>query len=301
MARRGLALGVAVEGRTARAVALSPAGEIAGRGVSGDLSARAIREAVASALGGSRDRIVTCGLVGGEAEAGRSGSALPAGVLPEGVAPAAVSASEAIVAAEALLGAARDVRSFAAVWLGDHVVGGLVLDGRRWTGDHGCAGTLGWMALNPVEREDYRRLGGLEADVAAAGIVKRYVWRIKSGDHSAALDAVGGDLARITVAHIFDGARTGDAVCISIVRDTSRYLGMAIANLVTLLDPSMVVIGGLPAAGGDLMLEPIRTECARRVCPTAVAQVQVVLSPLGEDALAAGAAAASAGPTARPR
>jgi predicted NBD/HSP70 family sugar kinase len=300
MARKGIALGLAVAERAVRVVAVSPAGAVVGRAVSDDPSERAVREAIGSALAATRERPVACG-VAGDDEGDHSGSAWLRGVLPEGVTPVPVAPGEAVVAAETALGAARGVRSFAAVWLGDHVVGGLVLDGRRWTGDHGMAGGLGWMALNPVEREDYRRLGGLEADVASAGITKRFVWRIKSGDHSSALDAVGGDLSRVSVAHVFDGARGGDAVCISIVRDTSRYLGMAIANLVTLLDPSLVVLGGIVAAAGDLMLEPIRTECARRVRPAVLAQVQLVVSPLGEDALAAGAALAAAPAAARQR
>ena len=68
--------------------------------------------------------------------------------------------------------------------MGEHVTAGLLVDGRVWTGAHGYAGSVGWLALNPVERDDYRRYGGLEAEVAAAGIVRRLVWRIKSGDRS---------------------------------------------------------------------------------------------------------------------
>ena len=52
----------------------------------------------------------------------------------------------------------------------------------------GCASSVGWLAMNPVEREDYRRFGGLEAEIASAGIVRRFVWRIKSGDESVVAD-----------------------------------------------------------------------------------------------------------------
>src|SRR6266478_6550519 len=77
------------------------------------------------------------------------------------------------------------------------------------------AGVASWMALNPVEREDYRRFGCLEAEIGNAGIVRRLVWRIKSGDESRVLGMAGGDIGAITLQHIFDAARAGDGVSIS--------------------------------------------------------------------------------------
>jgi hypothetical protein len=47
------------------------------------------------------------------------------------------------------------------------VTAGLLVDGKPWRGAHGLASSVGWLALNPVEREDYRRPGALEAEVAA--------------------------------------------------------------------------------------------------------------------------------------
>jgi glucokinase len=149
---------------------------------------------------------------------------------------------------------------------------------------------VGWLALNPVEREDYRRLGGLEAEVAAAGIVRRFVWRIKSGDQSQVADQVKGDFSKIAAADILQGARAGDGVSISVVRDTAKYIGMAVANLVTMFDPDVIVLGGIIASSGDLMLEAIRTETSRRLMPEQDRQLRIELSTLGDDAVAIGAA-----------
>ena len=191
-------------------------------------------------------------------------------------------------------GAARGLENVITCGMGEHVTAGLIINGEPWHGAHGLAGAIGWLALNPVEREDYRRYGGLEAEVASAGIVRRLVWRIKSGDRSMVADQVGGDLARITAADIFHGARVGDGVCISVVRDTAKYVGMAVANLVTMLDPEVIVLGGTIAASGDLMLEAIRLECSRRLRPAQADRVRIVLSTLGPDAVAIGAARAAA-------
>jgi len=199
-------------------------------------------------------------------------------------------AGTAAVVAEHWIGAGRDVSYLAAFAIGDHVTAGVLVNGEPWAGAHGLAGSVGWLALNPVEREDYRRYGGLEAEVASAGIVRRLVWRIKSGDRSMVGDQVGGDLTRLTAEHVFHGARVGDGVCVSVVRDTAKYVGMAVANLVTVFDPEAVVLGGVIAASGDMMLEAIRLECSRRLRQAQADKVRLVLSTLGADAVALGAA-----------
>ena len=155
------------------------------------------------------------------------------------------------------------------------------------------AGAAGWLALNPVEREDYRKLGCLEAEVGGPGIVRRLVWRIKSGDRSRAVDLAGGNLNAITAAVVFEAARSGDGVAISVVRDTAKYIGMAVANVVTILDPEVVVLGGAIAEAGDLLLEPTRVEMARRVPPAVLPHVSVLTATLGDAGPAVGAARAA--------
>ena len=205
----------------------------------------------------------------------------------------AVAAGTAAALAEQWCGVARGVGNVITCAIGHHVAAGLIVNGEPWEGAHGLAASIGWLALNPVEREDYRRYGGLEAEVAAAGIVRRLVWRIKSGDHSMLADQAGGDLTRITVDQVLQGARVGDGVCISVVRDTAKYVGMAVANLATMLDPEVIVLGGILASSGDLMLEAIRTECGRRLRPAQAERVRIEISTLGADAVAIGAARAA--------
>jgi glucokinase len=120
------------------------------------------------------------------------------------------------------------------------------------------------------------------------------VWRIKSGDRSDVADQVKGDFSKIAAADVLQGARKGDGVSISVVRDTAKYVGMAVANLATMFDPEIVVLGGIIASSGDIMLEPIRAETSRRLLPQQAEQVRVELSTLGDDAIAIGAARAVA-------
>ncbi|MCI0433434.1 MAG: ROK family protein, partial [Gemmatimonadetes bacterium] len=152
---------------------------------------------------------------------------------------------------------------------------------------------IAWLAVNPVERDDYRRYGGLEAEISAAGIVRRFVWRVKAGDHSTVEAQVAGDFSLITVDHIVHAAREGDGLCVSVVRDTVKYAGLAVANLATILDPECIVLGGLLAASATMMLDPVRLECQRRLRPAHADRLRVVAATLGADAGAVGAARAA--------
>ena len=209
-------------------------------------------------------------------------------------APVAIAAGTAAAIAEHWRGAAKGVNHAISFSIAEHVTAGVLVNGKPWRGAHGLASSVGWLALNPVEREDYRRFGGLEAEVASAGIVRRFVWRIKSGDRSRVADQVNGDFSKIAAADILQGARSGDGVAISVVRDTAKYIGMAVANLATIFDPEVVVLGGIIASSGDIMLDAIRTETSRRLMPQQNEQVRVELSTLGDDAIAIGAARSGA-------
>ena len=76
----------------------------------------------------------------------------------------------------------------------------------------------------------------------------------------------------------------------SVMRDTARYLGMAAANLVLATDPEMLVLGGIMASAADLLLEPIRTEIARRLPKAMLDALRIETASLGDDAAAIGAA-----------
>jgi glucokinase len=199
------------------------------------------------------------------------------------------TAGTASVLAEAWVGAARGARHAICLEIGDRVFAGILLDGRPWTGAHGLAGSAAWLALNPVERQDYRKLGSLAAEVSSHGIARRLSWRIQAGDESAVLERAG-TLESITSAHVFDAARAADGVAISVVRDTAKYIGMALANLASCIDPEVVVLGGDIAAAGDLLFDSVRQEYGRRVPPAMAEQVRFAVSGLGDEATAIGAA-----------
>lgn len=286
-------LGVEVREYAVLAVAADESGAITRRGNHEGATSRSAGDAVRAVLAGAspsdvgiavRDPLeqVTADVVSAiSSAAGQTGS------------PRIITRGCAVALGEAWRGAAKDARHVVALTASDSVHSGLVVDGVPFEGAHGVAGAAGWLALNPVEREDYRRFGSLQAEIGAAGIVRRLVWRIKSGDRSRVLDMAGGDIGAIQVHQIFDAARAGDGVSISVIRDTARYIGMAVANLVAIADPDVVVLGGLIADAADQLLQPAQAEALRRLPKSMADSLTVSAATLGDDGGPLGAARAA--------
>ena len=76
-----------------------------------------------------------------------------------GVELRAAGAGIAAATAETWCGAAQGLKHVVALTLGDHIAAGVILNGAPWSGAHGLAGSAAWLAINPVERQDYRRRG----------------------------------------------------------------------------------------------------------------------------------------------
>lgn len=285
------AIGLELDETRVRAVALDTDGHVRARAdaaVSGRLesAAESVLREVGHPSGG-----VPVGVAAPlpDAEAVQAAlTALRAGGAPFGAAVTASGVAAAV--AEGWIGAAKGVRDFVFFAVDDRTSAGVVRAGVPVSGARGRAASIAWLALNPVEREDYRKVGCLEAEVAASGIVRRLIWRIKAGDRSRVQDAVGDDLAGITVPMILEAARGGDGVSISVMRDTSKYLGMAAANLVVIVDPEMLVLGGIMATAADLLLESVRTELGRRLPRSILDALAIQPAALGPDAAAIGAA-----------
>ena len=286
-------LGVDLSDLIARLAVVDGSGKVIERGIVAPLRDAAIKDAAKKALhGGPKVKAIGVAMPPGESISDDMMSALSnATGAATKIKPIAAGTAAAI--AEHRLGAAVGAKLMIAFSIAEHVTAGVLVDGKPWIGAHGLASSVGWLALNPVERDDYRRLGGLEAEVASAGIVRRFVWRIKSGDRSKVADQVKGDFAKITAGDVLQGARLGDGVSVSVVRDTAKYIGMAVANVATMFDPEIIVLGGIIASSGDIMLESIKSEVSRKLMPEQHEQVRVELSSLGDDAVAIGAALAA--------
>jgi glucokinase len=285
-------LGLEVRDGAVAALTANESGAIVARATRDGTGASAVAEAVRAVTDGRADRL---GIAVADSHDPSFSAAITAAAGAAGVltSPRVITRGAAMALGEQWAGAGHGAKQVVAICLSERVYGGIVLDGRPFEGAHGFAGAVGWLALNPVEREDYRKLGCLEAEVGASGIIRRLVWRLKAGDTSSVPEMAAGDMSAITMQQIFEAARLGDGVAISVVRDTARYIGMAIGNLASSVDPDVVVVGGLIAEAPDLMLEPARIEALRRMPPQLGETVEIALALLGGDAAPLGAARAA--------
>ena len=89
---------------------------------------------------------------------------------------------------------------------------------------------------------------------------------------------------------VFAAAAQGDALSQQIVKEVATYLGIAIANLVNLFNPEVIILGGTVGQIGHVLLAPIQSEVQRRAMAYPLAAVHITTSNLGPDAGAIGAA-----------
>jgi glucokinase len=177
----------------------------------------------------------------------------------------------AYVTGEQWLGAARGLTDVIFLAVGTGIGAGIISGGRLIRGAGDIAGAVGWFALDPRAKEIYKRVGCFEAESAGPALARK---------------AGGGLTTEATI----ERARHGDKAARQIVDEATQYLAMGVANLVSVLNPQMIVLGGGLMQAGDLFLEPLRREMLQWAQPMAASQVRIELSMLGEDAGMLGAA-----------
>ena len=102
---------------------------------------------------------------------------------------------------------------------------------------------------------------------------------------------VKGVLDKLTAQHVYDAAKKGDLVAREVVRDTARFLGAGIANLLNIFNPDVVVIAGGVTQAGATLFEPLRAEVRRRAFRPAVDACRIVPGSLPGTAGVVGAVA----------
>ena len=103
---------------------------------------------------------------------------------------------------------------------------------------------------------------------------------------------MGGHLERLTAATVYEAAKLGDEVAIEVVRETARFLGTGIANLLNIFNPDVVVMAGGVTQAGDALFEPMRKEVKKRAFRPAVEACRIVPGSLPGSAGVVGAVAA---------
>ena len=203
-----------------------------------------------------------------------------------------IDVSFALAVAETYFGAGRGVQNLICVNVGGGVGSSIVIGGQLYRGIDGVAGEIGHMTVDDSGPQcRCGNYGCLERLAASPAITERAIKGLKQGAVSSIRDLVEGKLEEVTVQVIVEAAKSGDEFARGILAETGRYLGVGIANIVNLLNPEMVVVGGgVSQVAGELLLEPLREAVRLRAFEVPVRRARIVPADLGIEASAIGAA-----------
>src|SRR5687768_2597454 len=189
-------------------------------------------------------------------------------------------------------GAAKGARNVVGLTIGTGIGGGLILDGRLYHGASDVAGELGHTSIDSTGRRcKCGNYGCLEAYASGPNIAERAREAIASDETSLLRDLVGGQLEMITAQTVYDAATQGDEIAREVVRDTAKFLGIGVANLLNIFNPDVVVIAGGVTQAGEALFEPMRAEVRRRAFKPAVEACRIVAASLPGTAGVVGAVA----------
>jgi len=184
-------------------------------------------------------------------------------------------------------GAARGHRTIVCVTLGTGVGGGIVVDGKLWHGVNGSAAEIGHMSIDPFGGVacGCGSQGCLEVYASATAIVRMAREAILRFPESVLQNVDG-----LTSEDVYRAGAQGDELARDVFRRMGVYLGIGLANLINLLDPETIVIGGGVANGWNLFENEMRQQVAERAFPLPAARAKIVRAECGDDAGLLGAA-----------
>jgi predicted NBD/HSP70 family sugar kinase len=174
-------------------------------------------------------------------------------------------------------GLGKGISNFVFVSVGTGIGMGIVIDGQLYRGTRGAAGEIGFLPLQETEtptQATARRRGPLES-VASADAVVSVARRL-------------GLTGRLSAKQVFDSAREGNEAALTAVRREAEHLARAVAALVAVLDPGLVVLGGGIGRNGDLLIGPMERTLRNLL---SLPPPPIAISALGDDAVVLGALA----------
>ncbi len=187
---------------------------------------------------------------------------------------------------EKWVGAGKEAKSLVMLTLGTGVGGGIVIDNKLWRGANNVAAEIGHMVIQtdgPPCKCGNR--GCVEVYASATGMVRRFKELLDSGAPSSLKNS-----GEITARMINDAAIQGDKVSLDVIEETGRYLGIALINIMHVLNPEMIVLAGGMIGSGELLMNPIRRVTTQRAFEASYQDTKIVFSQLGNDAGIIGAA-----------
>lgn len=198
----------------------------------------------------------------------------------------------AAAVAEQRYGQGRQLRHFVFVALGTGIGAGLILDGHLYRGHANAAGEVGYLAIDrewirahTSPQGSHREAFGCWESLSAAPAIERMALELLACDDLARASTL--RPAGLTAQTVMEAAAQGDPVGRAVLDQLAENLALGLTNIVVLLDPEAIILGGGVSLAGDLLLNAVRD----RLAQTSPFVPELLISELGEEAGLLGAAA----------
>jgi glucokinase len=189
-------------------------------------------------------------------------------------------------------GVKKQVANLIYVTVSTGIGGGIICNGKPYTGVLGAAGEIGHMTIDVNgPRCNCGSVGCWETLASGTALAREAVKHIEEGDSTSIVEFAGGDLTRVDAKVVFEAAKQGDKLANQLIARLGYYLGVGLANLVNIFNPELILIGGGVAKMGDLLLDPAIKIVEERAFTTSATSVQIRPALLGDDSSILGAVA----------
>lgn len=184
-------------------------------------------------------------------------------------------------------GAGRGEKNLAYIKVGSGIGAGLILNKQIYGGTTGAAGEIGHLTIDENgPRCNCGNHGCLEAFAGGHAITEQAKALVRSGKRTLLSDI---PIEKITVYEIAEAARRGDLHAQEILRRAGNFIGIALAGLINLFNPGIVIIGGGVSQAGDILTAPIREAVRERAMRASEQSVRIITGMLGSRSLLIGA------------
>lgn len=202
-----------------------------------------------------------------------------------------VNDANAAALAEYHFGVGRGACCLIYVTVSTGIGGGIVIDGKIYAGAHGTAAEIGHMTLSDKGPKcNCGNTGCWEALGSGTALAAKARRLIESGEPTDILSHADGDLEKVTARVIRQAAEAGDGLAVRLVNETAHFLGTGLANLINILNPDVIVLGGGLMRMGRMLLEPALTVAGQRAFDVAFESVRIETAKLGRNSGVLGAA-----------
>lgn len=182
---------------------------------------------------------------------------------------------------ELWMGNGKGAKNLILLTLGTGVGGGIILDKKIWHGNNDLGGEIGHMTIEKNGPKcNCGNRGCFESFVSATGIVRRTVKALKEGRVS----SLSKQTNKLTPKIIFNEAKKGDGLAKEIVNETGEYLGIGLANLVNILNPERIILGGGVVQSIEILLKPAMKELKKRAFARGIENLKILPWKLGNHA-----------------